>query len=442
LFFLLSCNPDELDLKTSAVSNSDLYNTSESIRNYSIEDQIANFQRVANLDYLHSSEIELRDVTTYSPSELIANVINTTNFVYSNALFASSENVMFSDSVLVPKQVATFNLNSAAYTNDMVEYIVKIRSNSIPNNDKALTYLNLNEGPMVGSEQKFSISTIFGVTSAQAAPAYPWPDITYQFNGGNRYPGMSAQNVPYINTTTSVFYHLERAVNNKYGLSATDQYHYYSNFENKGVFSLEDPFNPNQVFPGSNPSFVIQNNMTELKRNKMPSTWSLVFEDENECLTQGCNLKFVNWHHFGLSYTKNDAIWFYNHALTFFNDMKPANKVFINCEMFGSEKGYTCLCYDISPDCENGFLWEQNMFSSSPITVAGGATQFYKPLVVPLKTPLPSGCFIDPQYPRGNGGSYGSQYYGVYAKLNIRPGGPIPIDPNASLTEPDKSSYY
>lgn len=366
---------------------------------------------------MKGDQLELRN--NYSASALALNITDYINFTYSVAEYPNVEMKVFNDSMLVPIQGNTFNVQSCNYATNMVKYYLGERNASLSGIDHALNYVMIIPDTIINGAQKFRISTIFFQGALVAPPAYVFPDTIYPFLGGDNLPNIELLIFDSYRSNKSLHYHLEKAINYKYGINSISYKKYLSNFEFKGVSVPEIGFTKydyiQYAFPGINPNFNIATCMTDFKRANYPEVWLMNYKDPFWGFLDSNDEPY--WAEFATKINKTDILWYYNKANTWFNQtLKPAGKVFVNCEMFGFKYVY-CLCGTFDAPGES-YDWSNAMQQSSPLQPLCDGKDYY------ITLPIPN---TGGRYPRALEHSYFSFYYGVYANINERKDDPSPI---------------
>lgn len=395
---IISCNKENdfssnLTITIAEQLKNDLYSIPKAQPNPKLEAEVREFKLTANLNYIKSG-IKHRVPISYPLIDFKNNLINSINLDYSSGLASTNQTNVFVDSMLIPKQGTTFNENSAAYALDYLAYTIKKRFQQLSNPGATLTYINLNEGEEISGLQKFYVTTVFG--TYDALPPVVFPDIQYSFMG--YLDGYQDESEAH-----SV---LQRAVNNHYGIQPVSSNVYFSDFTTVGVKTPGLGL-PNMVYEvdlpveiGWNPNFIHQDCIIESKILNRPMYWRGADPGD---WTFNCG----TW---GAFYNAADLEFFYDKALSFFNEIRPSGFIFLECKM-----GYTTT------------------YSSIPFPAPSDLVEFMTRPYVKYD------CVNKSRYQFVSGGE--QAYYGIYAKVNYRTGPSLPPD-SFSGDEPNIEDYF
>ena len=422
--FAISCQKDSTFLDSS--------------QNVQKDDELASkvkeFQAVANLDNIKNG---IQERTTFTRAQMEENLSLSANYSFTKADFPQTETESFVDSMDVPRQSGTFNTNSAAYSKDMVEYFARKHYSELTGT-RELLYVKVYSAESgtfttTSGDEKFYITTTFGIKDASAPITYPWPDMSLEVYGGNSFPfPFFPQFKSNVSTTRSVPYHVERALNFKNGIIPISTDKYFSEIKNVGFQDLAPSSNiiPVQTNPGLNPNYLPQLCWSDKKRCDYPTVSIIpVYNSSRESFLQVGNSRQFESLRTDYYFSKNDAIYWYNKADQFFINSTPSGFVRINCELFNAAKpGTPQLPFASNAD---GIAWNSGTVSNNDIFLycETDIQAFGK-----LK-PQNGVAVNDPNF--GQGGIY----VGVFGKISIRnPNDKILID--QIMSKPEVEKYF
>ncbi len=360
-----------------------------------LESRAIEFNKRASLIGLNSL-LQNREITAYSQHALCNEINNAINVNYSSQYTTDKKIVRYVDSLLIPIQGDTFNINAAAYCLDYVKFIIRNRFVELDESNSKLNYILLRPGEVTVGGQKFYLTTTFGIENA-LRPSITFEDTDYYFPD-------------HTNLGRPIHPTLMNAVNSYFGIPSASSNTYFTEFKTIGETGpsyFGDPLFADEVDIeekiGENSNFVHKDCITETKLLNRPMAY--VFKDPP--------YEFE----YGWKYDKNDVIFYYNKAISWFQSIKPSSHVFLQCKMRAE------ILMSIDP-------YTEGLFGYGPYNY--DCSYDYSP-----PYPTPHSGYLYKMTAMSN------PFYGEYAKINYRIGPEPSSDELLGFpgSQPNKSYY-